>query len=381
MIKISANIVGIDLGNSTLKAVRLQKKGEQYVLARVAVIPSMRDPANPVLPMEEPLAAQIKELATRVKAAGADVHFTVNSPTSAVRYADLPHISLQDIRASLKLNSAQHLRQTFENYTFDACPLDAEAEAAVLARQEKERKSGAAHATGKGKNLVAGVSTPEVMLYFHASRRGGIKPRSLQLTEISLMNCFEAANPEIFHNQMVALLDIGFLSSSLTILEKGKPHLTRKVPIGGKQITEYIAQTTSSDFAKAEAAKLKGEANLGEAVARTCVTLVREVRSSINFVEKNADLPIAKIYLCGASSHSAEVIEALSQDIGTACESWDATTGLIVELPSDQQEIFTQERNAFSSAIGVARTYAASPKPKEAASTVQAEAEAPPAKG
>jgi type IV pilus assembly protein PilM len=294
MTKTSTSVVGIDLGNNILKAVKLQKKGLQYALVRAWMLPL----ASQGSVTEQSLGTQLKDLAAQVKAAGSEVHFTVNSPNSTVRYVDFPQIPLQEVRNVLQLNSTQYLRQNFENYTFDACPLDAEALAAFQGKAKG--KKGAATSSGhKVKILAGGIAKGEVMLYFHASRRAGMKPRSLQLAPVSLMNCFEAAYPEIFKHQAVAILDLGFLSSSLTILDKGHPLLTRAVPSGAKQITEYIAQITGVDFAKAEAAKVQDDSNLSEAVTRTSVTLVREVRSSINFFEKNSDQAIGKVYVAG----------------------------------------------------------------------------------
>lgn len=360
MAKIPSIIVGIDLGNSSYKAVRLQRRGNQYVLTRAALVPIERDPASTAPLTEQTVVNQIKALTKQVKAADAEVHYTINSANSTVRYVELPKIPLEEVRSALKLNSANYLRQNFENYTFDACPLDAEAAEALIAAKKKPAK-GAAAPGGKAKTLVGGISSPEVMLYFHASRGAGIKPRSLQLTPISLINGFEAAYPEIFHGHAIALLDLGFLSSSLTILDKGTPLLTRTVPMGAKHITDYIVQMGSMDFAKAEAAKIQGDPMLNDAVSRTAVTLIREVRSSINFFEKNSDQAIGRVYLTGASVASAAIIEALSNDVGVACDPWNPAEGMVVELPADQQAAFAQNPYAFGSALGVARTYAVAP--------------------
>lgn len=359
MAKLPSNIVGIDLGNHAVKAVRLQKKGAGYSLVGAAYAPTGRDPTSTVLPMEDAVAALLKQVSSQVKAGGAEVHFTINTTNSTVRYVELPQIPVEEMRSALKLNSATYLRQNFENYTFDACALDPAVAAALAAAKAGKAPKGGAH--GKVKVLVGGVANGEVMLYFHSSRRAGMKPRSLQLVPISLINGFEVAFPDVFQNQAVAVLDVGFLSSSLTILEKGMPLLTRTVPMGGKQITEYIAQTTGGAYAKAEADKLKGEADVGEALARTAVTLIREVRSSINFFEKNSDQPLSKIYLSGGTAASTMAVEALASDIGSPCEVWNAAQGLAMELPADQQDVFTRNLSAFAAALGAARSSTVEP--------------------
>lgn len=347
-----AIIVGIDLGNKSFKAVRLQKKGAQYALTRAAILPSPRNPTDAALPTEQAVSSQIKEIASLMKSSGAEVHMTVNSPNSAIRYVELPNMPLEDIRAALKLNSAAYLRQNFENYTFDISSLDAEGDAVLMSKIRKVKHAAAAH--GKIKALVGGIATAEIILYFHAARRAGLRPKSLQLAPVSLINAFAGAHPEIMSAQAVGLLDIGFLSSCITILERGKPILTRAVPIGGKHITDYIASNTSSSFEKAEAAKMQDDAALREAMTRTCSTLIREVRGSINFFEKNSELAVQKIHLSGASTVSPAVQETLGHDIGLGCETWNAAAGLLMELPVEQQDLFSKNQVAFATAIGAA---------------------------
>ncbi len=362
----ATNIVGIDLGSSSFKAVRLQKKGAQYVLVGVAMLPAGPASPTPVAPTEQSVAAQIKELASLIKASGADVHFVTNSLNSTVRYVELPSIPLDEIRSAIKLNSATYLRQNFESYTFDVSPLDPGAKDAFVAKKRKGKEGGASTASGgKIKSMVGGVSSPEVVLYFHAARRAGIKPSSLQLSPIALMNGFEAAYPDIFNNQAVALLELGFLSSTLTILDRGQPLLTRTVPTGGKQISEYIAQISSIDFMKAEALKLQENFDLGEAVSRICVNLTRETRSSINFFEKNSDQLVSKVYLTGASVGSQTVVQALSEGIGSACEAWNPANGLTMELPAAQREIFNKNPHLFAAALGVTRSQIPNSTPQQ----------------
>jgi Tfp pilus assembly PilM family ATPase len=132
------------------------------------------------------------------------------------------------------------------------------------------------------------------------------------------------------------------------------------------------------DFAKGEAAKLQGDPSLGEAVSRTAVTLIREVRSSINFFEKNSDQAISKVYLTGASIVSPAVVEALSNDIGSPCEAWKATQGLTIQLPPEQQAIFSKNEFAFSTALGVARTYAVAAPVAKTTTAKPTETAAPP---
>lgn len=351
-------IVGVDLGNHSIKAVRLQRQGNAFTLTRVSLIPSNRDPQSQALPTEHEMATLIKSSLALVRASGADVHLAVNSPNSTIRYVDLPRMPLDDLRTALKYNSTTHLRQNFENYTFDACALDDETGAFGPAPRK-----GAPTGGGKAKALVGGLPNTEAVLFYHAARRAGIKPRSLQLAPIALINGLEAANPEIFSGESVVLLDMGLLTTSLTILDHGKPQLTRTVPMGGRHLTESIAQGSNSEYVQAERSKTQGEADLAQALAQAGSNLIREIRSSINFFEKNTEQAVSRILVAGTSARSESLVAALADQSGKTCQPWCPSGRLSLQLPAEQREMFVAHQVAFATALGAALGYLPAPPP------------------
>ncbi len=348
--KTSNAVVGVDLGNHSIKAVRLQRQGSAFTLMRVSLTPSNRDPQSQTLPTEQEMAALIKSSLSLVKASGADVYLVVNSPSSTIRYVDLPRMPLDNLRAALKHNSATHLRQNFENYTFDASPLDEDGANAFGPAPRK----GAPLGGSKTKALVGGLPNTEAVLFYHAARRAGIKPRSLQLAPIALINGLEAANPEIFSGESIMLLDMGLFTTSLTILDHGKPQLTRAVPVGGRHLTEHIAQSSNFEYVRAERSKTQGEADLAQALAHAGSSLIHEIRSSINFFEKNTEQAISRILVAGASARSEPLVAALADQSGKICQPWCPSGRLSLQLPVEQREIFAANQVAFATALGAA---------------------------
>ncbi len=357
-------IVGVDLGNHSLKTVRLQRRGNALTLTRVSLVPSHYDPQNHTPPTEHELAALVRSALSTVRASGADVHFVVNSLGGTIRYVDLPRMPLDDLRSALKFNSATHLRQNLENYTFDIGALDEEAAGAFAPASRKGAPAG-----GKTKALVVGLPNTEAILYYHAARRAGVRPRSLQLAPIALINGLAASDPELFRGDSIALLDMGLLSTSLTILDHGKPHLTRAVPFGGKHLTEYLAQGSSADYARAERAKTQGETDLAQALAQAGANLIHEIRSSINFFEKNTEQAISRVLVAGASARSETLIAALADQSGKVCQPWCPSARLALQLPPEQREMFAAHQAAFATALGVALTHLPGARPAAAAAS------------
>ena len=66
----------------------------------------------------------------------------------------------------------------------------------------------------------------------------------------------ERPNPKIFFKEVVALVDVGFKSSTISILLNGELILSRVVAIGGDRLTSGLADSMSISYAEAEGIKI-----------------------------------------------------------------------------------------------------------------------------
>ena len=73
---------------------------------------------------------------------------------------------------------------------------------------------------------------------------------------IGPVNAFEMAMPQVFANDSVALVDIGFKHSSICVLDRGELVLIRVVNFGGDKLTAGLAEAMNITYADAEGVKL-----------------------------------------------------------------------------------------------------------------------------
>ena len=73
---------------------------------------------------------------------------------------------------------------------------------------------------------------------------------------LGILNSFEASLPEVYNGDPVALVDIGFRSTSISVLDHGELALTRVVNIGGDRLTAGLAETMNISYAEAEGIKV-----------------------------------------------------------------------------------------------------------------------------
>src|SRR6266496_6284172 len=109
-------IIGIDLGARTTKAVHLQRKGGGLSLVGFALqdAPAHEKALSPEL-LGEHLGAISQALGSRTK----QVVLAVGVGDSLLRHAEMPLLPVGDMRIMLKFNSKNYLQQDLPDHVFD----------------------------------------------------------------------------------------------------------------------------------------------------------------------------------------------------------------------------------------------------------------------
>jgi type IV pilus assembly protein PilM len=170
------------------------------------------------------------------------------------------------------------------------------------------------------------------------------------------VNAFEKAMPEVFSRDVVALVDIGFKSSTISILQEGELILSRAVSIGGDRLTSGLAESMNISYAEAEGIKI-GMAGEVEGYLESMLTpLARELRASIDFFEHQQDRQVSQVFLSGGSSRSEFIVETMRRELMADCRTWNPATFLKLALTQEQTAEFERVAPQLTVAIGAALT-------------------------
>jgi Tfp pilus assembly PilM family ATPase len=99
---------------------------------------------------------------------------------------------------------------------------------------------------------------------------------------------------------------------------------------GGAQLSDYISQVLVLKPEEAEEEKRKMSGPIQELMKTAISPLAREIRSSIDFFERQHDLHVSQIYACGGSASSPQVLSILGEAVGTHVECWNLIESLDV---------------------------------------------------
>ena len=339
-------ILAVDLGSRTTKAVHVQRRGEGYALCGYAMVDA---PIFEKSLSAELLAEHLKGVNQALGNKAKSVALTVGVGDALVRPVEMPLMPIDDLRMVLKHNSKNYLQQDLSNHIFDcyACPQD---------RNSKPAEAPKAAGTQKQKILVAAAKKQVVDDFIQGAKGAGLVPEAIVPGLIGPVNAFEMAMPEIFQNDVVALVDIGFKHSTICILQHGDMVLSRTVAIGGDKLTVSLSETMNISYAEAEGIKVGMAQEVQPTLQATLTPLGRELRASIDFFEHQQDKAVSQVFITGGSARSAIILEALHSELMVECKTWHPTGFLQVELPPEQTAELEQTAPQLTVALGAAFT-------------------------
>jgi type IV pilus assembly protein PilM len=336
-------VVAVDLGGRTTKAVQIVRKGSGFELANFAC---KETPVTDKGLSAEALAEHLKALLQAVSARSKHLTLVIGHNETLLRHAELPLIPITDARMMLKFNSKNYLQQDFPEHTFDLhlLPL-VQADAIIDENTPKAPPT-------KGRYLVGGAKNTVLTHYTHAAKLAGLTLDMLVPAAIAPANAFEMAQPEVFKNDVVALVDLGHDNSSISILKNGELILFRVVQIGSKKVTHGLAESLGVSVAEAEQIKVGLPDEVTGPMQSLLMPLGRELRASIDFVEHQQDKAVSQVYMSGGSARSPFVIETLQSELMVPSQTWNPTSFLTMTLPPQQMGDIENSAPQLTVAVG-----------------------------
>jgi type IV pilus assembly protein PilM len=336
-------LLAIDLGGRTTKAVHLQRRAEKFVLQGFALLDA---PIYDKSLSAELLTEHLKAVCEALEPKARFVALAPGVGDAVVRHADLPMMPVSDMRMVLKNNSKNYLQQDLPNHVFD-CFI-------IPPRTNGNTDKKLAVGSPKYRVLVAGARRQLVDDMQTAIRGAGLVADSIVPGLIGPVNAFEQAMPEVFAKEVIALVDIGFRNTSICILEEGELALSRVVNIGGDRLTSGLAEALGISYPEAEGIKVGMPSEVQPQLESLLLPLARELRASIDFFEHQHDRAVTQVFITGGSSRSEFVVQALQTEIVAECKTWNPVNFLELELPPQQAAELDHVAPQLAVAIGAA---------------------------
>ena len=338
----SDQIIAIDLGTRSTKAVCMEKDGDALRLVSYTI--QDRPDFGKVL-TREALAAHLRAVTESLNPKTKEAIFVVGATDALICHSEMPVIEPSEMRKMVKLNPRLYFQEDLPNHLFDCFVLHQEAGAQPDSKQVR-----------KGNTLIVAVKNQLLTSLQSAAEASGLDIVQVTASQTGSANCF-IMSPEPWQKKVVALVDVGFAHSTISLLVNGEITLTRVVNIGADKFTSGLAEAMNITYSVAEGLKQIMPQKVHAQLKTLVAPLSAELNNSIHFFEQKADKKVSEIYFSGGSARSSYIIEILQSELHLPCKSWDPTSSLKQKLTAAQATALQQEAPQLTVAIGAALTY------------------------
>lgn len=220
--------------------------------------------------------------------------------------------------------------------------------------------------------LLAATRRDVTDSFIEAAQKAGLTPDVLETSGFALLRTLREQLRQSFTPQeAVAIVDIGFDSTEISVVVDGVPHFTRDVPIGVQEMQSAVGRAMgiqiprSPDWIKTMSlpAEVEGTALTdvtapggaqrgGAALLRVLRDLVDELRRSIDFYLDQAESQeVTQIYLAGPGSSLSQVDGFVSNRLGRPTSLVNPLSTLGLQL---DQEIPAEDIPGLGVVLGLA---------------------------
>jgi type IV pilus assembly protein PilM len=333
-------VVAVDLGQRTTKAVHIQRKGEGLELANYALVET---PVFEKSPSPQLIGDHLKSVVEALNCKGKRISIILGVSEALLRHAELPVVPVGDMRLMLKYNSKSYLQQDLNDYIFDCH---------TIGLVQNNAADSTTKTVSKARVLVGGARKQTLDQLQEAAKHATLSLDQVVPGLICPANAFELAAPEVFKNEVVALVDIGFKNSSISILSNGELALSRVVSLGADKLTAGLAEAMGVSYAEAEGIKIGLPEEVQGAMQSLMIPLGRELRASIDFFEHQQDKAVSQVFVSGGSARSSFLIESLQSELMVQTKVWNPVAFMNSVLPPEKLGELEQVAAQLAVAVG-----------------------------
>jgi type IV pilus assembly protein PilM len=292
---------GIEMGAGAVKAIKLERSGDEVNVVEFAVIPHKKVLTTPDLDQADATRVALGELVTRFDLTDAPVAISVPGHSAFARFAKLPPVEPKKIPDIVKFEAVQQIPFPIDDVEWDyqtfQSPDNPDVEVGIFA-----------------------ITRDRVMERLALWADVGISPDFITLGPLAAYNAISWDMQFGPQTPGTVILDVGTTSTDLIICEPGRVWI-RTFPIGGHNFTEALVSAFKLSYAKAEALKAQAEQSkharhILQAMRPVFSDLAQDVQRSIGYYQSShRDANLTRLIGLGSTFNLPGLRKYLSQQL------------------------------------------------------------------
>ena len=304
------NVIGLDIGSSSIKLVELMEGKNGFKLQSLGISPLPPEAiVDGALMDSVTIIDTIRDLITTSKVKTKDVVTSVSGHSVIVKKITLPLMTEGELEESIRWEAERYIPFDINDVNIDfqifgSNPENPEVMDVVLVAAKKDI----------------------INDYVSVIMEAGLNPVIIDIDAFALENML-AINYDIGKEEVVVIANVGASTTNINILKNNISSFTRDIFKGGNQITEDIQRQLHVDYDEAERVKVGSKIDvtsrsiIQNLLKTASESLALEIRNSLDFFQSTtAYEKINKLYLSGGGSKIKDFDIILQQEIGIPVE-------------------------------------------------------------
>jgi len=341
---VKKSMVGVDIGSSSVKAVELQGKNNDFQLVSLGYEGLQADSIVDGQIMElNSVSNAIANIFSEHKIKTTKVAAGVNGHSVIVKNIVLPQMTEDELQESFAWHAEEHIPFDISDVNLDY------------------------HVTGSSADaihvLMAACKRDKIANVKQAIQLAGKQPVVIDVDAFALQNCYEL-NYDPQPGQVVALLNIGASTTNINILNGVRSVFTRDATFGGNQYTSLLQKELGLTFDQAE--RVKRGMPMPEGVEPREIEpildtvsdiLALEIQKTMDFYRATVEdgvSAVQKILVSGGGSKLRGLVEFLARRFEIPAEGFDPFRRIRVDSRDFDSEYMREIVPEMAIAVGLA---------------------------
>lgn len=337
-------LVGLDIGSSSIKAVQLQRLRNRYRLCALGIAPI--DPETIVdgkIMDADRVSSVIRQIFEENKIDVKEVAVSVSGHSVIVKKIKVPQMTKAELRGGIAWEAEQHIPYSIKDVNLDFQILGG---------------------TGPGKGemdaLLVAVKKDTLNDYLAVISLAGLRAAVVDVDAFALENAFTISQ-KMKPDEVVALVNIGAAVTTINILLGGVSEFTRDSALAGNRYTESLQKSVGLPHEQAEALKMGApvtghqSAEASPIIEKVNAELGGEILRSFDFFRSSAQVDtIHRMVLSGGCARLPGLPSYLSQALGLPVGIANPFRDLIVDPKKFDREYLSFIAPQMAVGVGLA---------------------------
>jgi type IV pilus assembly protein PilM len=299
------SFVGVDIGTASIKLVELAIASTGPRLLTYGLI-ELEKPVQKTGGGDNDIVitAAIKQIMAEAKARSKQVVSSLPGFAVFTSLIDLPKMTERELREAIKYEAKRYVPISLENMVLDW---------KVVRQEEITTKEGLG--TTKMQVLLTAAPKSLVNRYVKIFKDSNLKLTGLETEAFALTRSLVGND-----KTPVLLLDIGGSATDVFVIVKGFPILTRTIEVGGRAITNAIAERLKVNLDRAEQFKRdfgmkNGQQQIPTVIQEAMSGIVSEMKNVLKLYYGKNQEKITKVILSGGDAQMKSLAKYIEDEV------------------------------------------------------------------